>query len=78
MRRRQLVHSALLSLFTLLPSLAVSQPLDQPVRIIFPFAAGSSGDTLARVIAERLGIALIVRPSLKTRLEPLVALGSRR
>ena len=58
MRRRQLVHSALLSLFTLMPSVAVSQPLDLPVRIIFPFAAGSSGDTLARVIAERLGIGL--------------------
>ena len=37
MRRRRLAHFSLLSLFTLLPSLAVSQPLDQPVRIIFPF-----------------------------------------
>ena len=36
MRRRRLAHFSLLSLFTLLPSLAVSQPLDQPVRIIIP------------------------------------------
>lgn len=58
MRRRQLVHPVLLSAFTLFPSLAVSQPLDQPVRLIFPFAAGSSGDALARVIAEKLGVGL--------------------
>jgi tripartite-type tricarboxylate transporter receptor subunit TctC len=58
MHRRQFVHSTLLSAFTFLPSLAASQPSGQPVHIIFPFMAGSSGDTLTRVIAENLGIAL--------------------
>src|SRR5262245_9546651 len=27
---------------------------DQPIRIIFPFAAGGSGDALSRLIAERM------------------------
>lgn len=58
MHRRQLLHSALFSAFTFLPSLAASQPSDQPVHIIFPFMAGSSGDTLARIIAETLGVVL--------------------
>lgn len=31
---------------------AVAQPADAPIRIIFPFAAGGSGDALARVLAE--------------------------
>jgi len=58
MHRRQLLRSALFSAFTFLPSLAASQPSDQPVRIVFPFAVGSSGDILARVIAETLGVGL--------------------
>jgi tripartite-type tricarboxylate transporter receptor subunit TctC len=33
---------------------ALAQLSDQPVKIIFPFVAGGSGDALARLIAERL------------------------
>jgi tripartite-type tricarboxylate transporter receptor subunit TctC len=33
---------------------AHAQLVEQPVRIIFPFAAGGSGDALARLLAERL------------------------
>lgn len=32
----------------------------EPIRIIFPFAAGGSGDTLARLLAEHLRVALAV------------------
>ena len=58
MHRRRLLQSALFSALIFLPSLAASQPSDQPVHIIFPFIAGSSGDTLARIIAENLGVVL--------------------
>ena len=37
---------------------AHAQPTEQPIRIIFPFAAGGSGDALARHIAEHLRTAL--------------------
>ena len=33
---------------------ASAQSSEQPVRIIFPFAAGGSGDALARILAEHL------------------------
>ena len=33
---------------------AFAQAADQPVKIVFPFAAGGSGDALARLIAEHL------------------------
>jgi tripartite-type tricarboxylate transporter receptor subunit TctC len=46
----------LLSALTLAP--AHAQVGDQPVRIIFSFAAGGSGDALARHIAEHLRVAL--------------------
>jgi tripartite-type tricarboxylate transporter receptor subunit TctC len=48
--------AVLLSALTLVP--AHAQVGDQPVRIIFPFAAGGSGDALARHIAEHLRVAL--------------------
>jgi tripartite-type tricarboxylate transporter receptor subunit TctC len=48
--------AVLLSAPTLAP--AHAQVGDQPVRIIFPFAAGGSGDALARHIAEHLRVAL--------------------
>jgi tripartite-type tricarboxylate transporter receptor subunit TctC len=48
--------AVLLSAMALAP--AHAQVGDQPVRIIFPFAAGGSGDALARHIAEHLRVAL--------------------
>jgi tripartite-type tricarboxylate transporter receptor subunit TctC len=32
--------------------------LEQPIRIIFPFAAGGSGDTLVRLVADKMRVAL--------------------
>lgn len=43
---------------SVLPVPARAQIGEQPVRIVFPFAAGGSGDALARLIAEHLRIAL--------------------
>jgi tripartite-type tricarboxylate transporter receptor subunit TctC len=40
------------------PPPARAQVGEQPVRIVFPFAAGGSGDALARLIAEHLRLAL--------------------
>jgi tripartite-type tricarboxylate transporter receptor subunit TctC len=37
---------------------APAQAQDQPIRIIFPFAAGGSGDALARMVAEKMHAAL--------------------
>ena len=45
------------TLLTLEPALA-AQTRSAPLRIIYPFAGGGSGDTLTRLIAERLGVAL--------------------
>jgi tripartite-type tricarboxylate transporter receptor subunit TctC len=41
-----------------LPVPARAQIGEQPMRIIFPFAAGGSGDALARLLAEHLRVAL--------------------
>jgi tripartite-type tricarboxylate transporter receptor subunit TctC len=35
-----------------------AQLVEQPIRIIFPFAAGGSGDALSRLIAERMHVGL--------------------
>lgn len=48
-RRRMLTGFASLAM---LPQRSIAQ--DQPQRIVFPFAAGGSGDALARVLAEHL------------------------
>ena len=40
------------------PAAAFAQTAEQTVRIVFPFAAGGSGDALARLIAEHLRTAL--------------------
>jgi tripartite-type tricarboxylate transporter receptor subunit TctC len=59
--RRRLLHLALLALALLvgLPSVPASaQVVEQPIRIIFPFAAGGSGDALSRIIADRMHAAL--------------------
>jgi len=37
------------------PATSQAQLLQQPVRIVFPFAAGGGGDALARILAEELG-----------------------
>jgi tripartite-type tricarboxylate transporter receptor subunit TctC len=47
-----------LPLFTLAPTAPQAQLLQQPVRIVFPFAAGGGGDALARLLAEELRTAL--------------------
>jgi tripartite-type tricarboxylate transporter receptor subunit TctC len=46
--------TAVLLLAATLPASAQGWP-DRPVKIIVPFGAGGSGDTLARVVAEHLG-----------------------
>lgn len=45
------------AMLTLAPPLA-AQTRTAPLRIIYPFPGGGSGDTLTRLIAERLGVAL--------------------
>lgn len=61
MRRREVLcgAAALASSAVLAASLpAVAQTGGEPVRIVFPFAAGGSGDALARLLAEQLRVAL--------------------
>jgi len=56
---RSLILAAVLIISAaLLPPVAHAQLGGEPVRIIFPFAAGGSGDALARLIAEHLRVAL--------------------
>lgn len=52
MQRRRLV--GLVALATTLVWLPAVQAQEQPVRIIFPFAAGAGGDALARLLADKL------------------------
>ena len=40
----------------LAPTSAHAQFGSQPVKIIFPFAAGGSGDAVARLLAERISV----------------------
>jgi tripartite-type tricarboxylate transporter receptor subunit TctC len=58
MRRRQLLQLALPAIVGLLPFSASGQVVEQPIRIIFPFAAGGAGDALARIIADKMRAAL--------------------
>ena len=61
MHRRGLLRLAaalLLALASLHSAPAGAQIGGEPVRLIFPFAAGGSGDALARLIAEHLRVAL--------------------
>src|SRR5258708_36820916 len=53
-RRRQFLQLALPAMAGLLPIRASAQILEQPIRIIFPFAAGGAGDTLARLVADKM------------------------
>jgi len=52
MRRRDLLTLAAAA--ALAPAVARAQALEQPVRIVFPFAAAGIGDALARFLAEQL------------------------
>jgi tripartite-type tricarboxylate transporter receptor subunit TctC len=57
MRRRQILQLVLPAIFGLL-STPVSAQVEQPIRIVFPFGAGGSGDALARIIADKMRGAL--------------------
>src|SRR5271170_1035358 len=59
MYRRRLLRVALaLAAAGLFAGPLYAQMGEQPIRIIFPFAAGASGDTLARLIADKMREAL--------------------
>ena len=47
-----------LAVALLMPATSQAQLLQQPVKIVFPFAAGGGGDALTRLLAEELRIAL--------------------
>jgi tripartite-type tricarboxylate transporter receptor subunit TctC len=58
-RRLGLAIAGLLAaLFSLQPPAAQAQITSEPIRIIFPFAAGGSGDGLARLLAEHMRASL--------------------
>ena len=54
--RRQFL--ALVALASLLQSAGAGERTDKPIKIIYPYAAGSTGDATARLIAHRLSDAL--------------------
>jgi len=58
MRRRQLLRLALPAIVGLLPFAATAQVAEQPIRIVYPFAAGGAGDALVRIIADKMRAAL--------------------
>lgn len=59
MQRRSLLAAGLMGLaWCILHSPAQGQLVEQPVRIIFPFAAGGSGDALARLIGDKMRVEL--------------------
>jgi tripartite-type tricarboxylate transporter receptor subunit TctC len=58
MHRRQLLQLAAPAIVGLLPFPASAQIAEQPVRIIYPFAAGGAGDALVRMVADRMRAAL--------------------
>lgn len=57
-RRQILAHGAAAAALATASGQAFAQIGGQPVRIVFPFSAGGSGDALARLIAERLRVGL--------------------
>ena len=59
MRGFHAMRAALAAIAVLLSTIALqAQTFEQPIRIIFPFAAGGSGDALARLIADKMQGAL--------------------
>jgi tripartite-type tricarboxylate transporter receptor subunit TctC len=55
MHRRRFILSAAASAFAAAHAMpARAQLVEQPIRIIFPFTAGGSGDALARLIADKM------------------------
>jgi tripartite-type tricarboxylate transporter receptor subunit TctC len=58
MRRRRLLQLALPAIVGLLPVPVSAQVIERPIRIIYPFAAGGSGDSLARTVAEKMRVSL--------------------
>jgi tripartite-type tricarboxylate transporter receptor subunit TctC len=59
MHRANPLSSALVAaVLSLSAAPAKAQLMEQPIRIIFPFAAGGSGDALARLIGEKMRVAL--------------------
>ena len=48
------VGLAMLAVLKAPPSPAVAQPASKPIRIVFPFPAGSAGDTVSRIVAASL------------------------
>ena len=57
MHRRQFLQLGLSATAGLLPIQASAQLPEQPIRIIFPFAAGGSGDTMVRLVADKMRVA---------------------
>ena len=59
MQRRRLLHAALVAAVAWLCAGALHAQIgDRPIRIIFPFAAGGSGDTLSRLVADKMRVSL--------------------
>ncbi len=54
MHRRRLLGSVLATAGAVAVAPAAAFAQEQPIRIIFPFAAGGSGDALARLMADKL------------------------
>lgn len=57
-RRSMMAYAAALAASTSVAGRAAAQIAGQPIRIVFPFSAGGSGDALARLLAERLRVGL--------------------
>jgi len=57
-RMAYVLAGVLAAFFALQPSIAQAQLATEPIRIIFPFAAGGSGDALARLLAEHMRASL--------------------
>lgn len=50
--------TGLIAVAAVLGTMSAAPSQERPIRIIFPFAAGGSGDTMARLIAEKMRVSL--------------------